>query len=676
MKNKKIALMTLSKNITCIFLLVVLLISFGCQSKNVVKKLTKVSSTNSNVLEKPTKPKTETDKLDGVVYRLPRTVVQATVPVKRVVKEPGEFVDFAPCFFSGSELDDRTQVESIKYSIDTPTFSSRGEPDPSETYVVKTKGGYFEAKTLLMEYSPTGLLTKGEATSTNNSVDFTLKAIGTVAALGVGIAKSASGLSSINLIQPQDFTFEDKSYSIPNVNCSKESIVNHLNRVTKEMNNLKTDVGTVISAIGEDEAKNCLKIANSEPVDAALPMCSIVGLAANADNVKSFETLIQLIPIKEKLTRRDNYFTNISSIKAEEEKILIEENKKSHLEELKRTKSDAVIEESDATKKAAIQVEIRNIDQEIHQSNVNITASNAIIDAFKTDLSIEDEYLKAAAVYAKLDSLQTQREKLVSTASNIPPETFKSMLDKTDEFIKTYREAFLGGSEVKIWTGVIEYTPTNPIVAGANNIIFTYSKGGGICTAGSLTDLQKIKVNPSFLHDETTANPCNKTLTIAVDPTNGGNNDSPFINQVKAAANPNQTSGWYYRIPARGKVTFIETGTKAGDMPHTLGISELTIAQFGTIASMPAKSAGKTSSANIVLDESTGALKNFKVSSDPLLDANTLKDAQTAVQTVIDASDPVAKRKRELELLQLQNQINTERKKLDAANSPEPTPTP
>ncbi|HMJ09472.1 MAG TPA: DUF4831 family protein, partial [Pyrinomonadaceae bacterium] len=342
-------------------------------------------------------------------------------------------------------------------------------------------------------------------------------------------------------------------------------------------------------------------------------------------------------------------------------------NNKSHLGELKKTKIDAAIEESSATKKRGIRAEIHNIDQEIAASNLNIGASNAAITAFRADLSVEDEYLKAAAVYAKLESLQTQRDTLVSTASNIPPETFKAMLDKTDESIQTYRETFLGGKEETIWKGVIEYTPSNPVVAGMNNIIFTYSKGGGICTAGSLTAAQSISVNPVFLHDETTANPCNKTLTIVIDPANGGNDDSPFIHQVKGAANLNQTSGWYYRIPARGKVTLIETGTVAPAISNILGVGELTIAQFGTIASMPAKAAGKTSSANIVLDEATGALKNFKVSSDPLLDANTLKDAQAAVQTVIDASDPVAKRKRELELLQLQNQINEQRKKL--ANS-------
>ncbi|HMJ07918.1 MAG TPA: DUF4831 family protein, partial [Pyrinomonadaceae bacterium] len=325
MQNKTIQIVQKRRRSIFSFFILGLIFSFGCQSKNTVKKLTKVNAANT-ALERPTNKRSETDKLDGVIYRLPRTVVQVAVTVKRVVKEPGEFVDFAPCFFSGSELDDRTQVKSIKYSIDTPTFSSRGEPDPSETFVVKTKGNYFEAKTLLMEYSPTGMLTKGEASSTNNSVDFTIKAIGTVAALGAGIVKSSSGLGLLSSNIRQDVTFADKSYSIPNVECSKESIHKHLGRITKEVSNLKITAGTAISTYPAgaviaftqvDQAKSCVKTANNEPADPALLPCPIAGVAVNHDDARAFETLIQLVPIKEKLTGQDNYFANITAINTE-----------------------------------------------------------------------------------------------------------------------------------------------------------------------------------------------------------------------------------------------------------------------------------------------------------------------------------------------------------------------
>jgi hypothetical protein len=169
--------------------------------------------------------------------------------------------------------------------------------------------------------------------------------------------------------------------------------------------------------------------------------------------------------------------------------------------------------------------------------------------------------------------------------------------------------------------------------------------------------------------------------------------DTDFITKVGLAdANTKQTSGWFYRVPARGQI-YLETydrnmkpdgtfPTDAAGKPlpdvllANLGVSELTIAQYGKIISLPAKSSGRTSSSNIILDEATGALKNYTASSSPLLDENTIKDAKAIAQTVIDASDPVAKKKRELELLQLQNQINTERKKLDGANAPQPSPTP
>src|SRR5437588_4688717 len=129
-------------------------------------------------------------KLDGVPYRLPRTVVQVSLPVKKVEKEPGPFMKFAHCFFNSKDLEDLIADESTKFALQPPAFSTLGEPDPEESYVVKIKGGYFENKSLLMEYTPTGILSKGEAESKDESLEFTLKAIKTA----TSIAGAVSGI--------------------------------------------------------------------------------------------------------------------------------------------------------------------------------------------------------------------------------------------------------------------------------------------------------------------------------------------------------------------------------------------------------------------------------------------------------------------------------------------------
>jgi hypothetical protein len=70
-----------------------------------------------------------------------------------------------------------------------------------------------------------------------------------------------------------------------------------------------------------------------------------------------------------------------------------------------------------------------------------------------------------------------------------------------------------------------------------------------------------------------------------------------------------------------------------------------------------------------MLDPTTGAMKNYKSSSSPLVDKAILDDAQKAANSVIDAADPLNRKKRELEELKTQNEINTEKKKLANTNT-------
>jgi hypothetical protein len=55
------------------------------------------------------------------------------------------------------------------------------------------------------------------------------------------------------------------------------------------------------------------------------------------------------------------------------------------------------------------------------------------------------------------------------------------------------------------------------------------------------------------------------------------------------------------------------------------------------------------------------------------LDKSTIDEAGKTAETVIDANDPLTKKKRELDLLKTQNDINTQRKILE---NPSPSPTP
>ena len=166
--------------ITLVLALLVFIFLPACKSKTVVRKI-------------DTKTDAPMKDLNGVTYRLPRTVINVTVPVKLVQVEPGPFVQFWPCFFPQTPSEDVVVAKNRKIQVLPPTFDSFGEPDPHQNYMVSIKGGILENKSLLMEFSPRGVLKKGEATSEDKSLEFALKTIQTATSIaGSAIAAKDS----------------------------------------------------------------------------------------------------------------------------------------------------------------------------------------------------------------------------------------------------------------------------------------------------------------------------------------------------------------------------------------------------------------------------------------------------------------------------------------------------
>jgi hypothetical protein len=152
-----------------------------------------------------------------------------------------------------------------------------------------------------------------------------------------------------------------------------------------------------------------------------------------------------------------------------------------------------------------------------------------------------------------------------------------------------------------------------------------------------------------------------------------------------------RSRGWYYRVPADADVWLktLSLSCPNGGAGGTNDCSKLTyadvvasrvnptqvswasmpVAQFGIVASVPSSSAGRSSTTAIELDPATGAMKNYKVSSSALLDKSLLDEAGNAANSTVDAADPLKRKKRELEQLKTQNEINDEKKKLANSNS-------
>lgn len=583
----------MNKRIFLSFLIIgALLFGFSCRSKNVVKKLV---NQNANITSK-----SQTKKIDGVMYHLPKTVVQVTVPVKKITKTPGDFVEFVPCFFSESESQGMVKEESQSFSTDPPAFSSRGIPDTSQTYVISTKGKYFESKTLFVEYAPGNVLQKGEAESKNETLEFTVKAIATAASIAARIAPLAIGTTDEeNKKLLEEFREEYDCFEKLDTNGVAGADVS------------KTEVIKIMERILDAQTS-------------ALP--PVAPLVAPTPEVNLY------------INRNEN-----------------------------RTK-----------------------------------------------------YQRALLTFKQIKTLEEQRNKILGsgTNTNIPPETYKTMLEKNAEAIASYRAAFLGSKSKEVWAATFEFAPE--FAPGTDNayspLIFTYSQKYGVCNDGLLKD-KSIPIGPGFEFSKPVAGAdpekCGNTteanikalwlkVGISTDPTKNLN----LAKVMEATQNDERTDksrGWFYRVPADADATLLKSEipckslgaskynclplsvivtsanitvnhagggvfTKANDNEQ-IAVSEMQIAQLGVVASVPATTAGRTSSTAIALDPATGAMKNYKSSSTALVDKSILEDAEKAANSTIEAVDPLNKKKRELEELKTQNEINEEKKKLTNTNT-------
>jgi tetratricopeptide (TPR) repeat protein len=537
-------------------------------------------------------------RLDGVPYRLPRTVIQVSLPVKKVHEEPGPFVKFAPCFFTENDLSDLVIEKSTKFSLQAPAFSTLGEPDPDESYIVKIKGGYFENKSLLMDYTPAGILTKGEAESKDESLEFTLKAIKTATSI-------AGALSGITRLRAEETV-------IPEIRTDKQEMI--------------------------DRAKKCYRI--------------IDRYAQRAQQNAQQEEAAAYAQLDAQRTL---------------------ENADKHALAVKKLQS--------------LQREFANTHQ--HVETVSAITGTSLTSAQE---SLLDDYQQAENAYQRIIDMQNNRQTLVSTSANVNQETFNRLLEETDKTIDAYRAVFLGLSTEKGWKGVFTYRPTKAD-SQLSLPFFAFSSRDGLCEIG-LSMNQGQHIPPAFKNEKCDNIGSLKGVWLLVRKDQG---DDDFRRRIAEAnrqsLNSEGTRGWHYRIPAKAvayvmtakmsevesnpnvMVNYFEDERSTGPrfrQFNEVARSDVSVAQLGIVASIPASAAGRTNQASITLDESTGALRNFKYSSTSLLEKSMLEDVEGASKDIIDAKDSLKRKKRELDLLKTEKDIRDARKALENSNSGPP----
>jgi hypothetical protein len=128
-----------------------------------------------------------------------------------------------------------------------------------------------------------------------------------------------------------------------------------------------------------------------------------------------------------------------------------------------------------------------------------------------------------------------------------------------------------------------------------------------------------------------------------------------------------------YRVPAQVRATLED------DQHSSFGGGVFSVAQFGTVVSLPAKRASKALTYELGFVEATGALKTFKLGTTGGLDAATVDALAAAGGTALDArnkarvaEDELSRLTRDAGVLKLQDEICTIQKKYNLPCTVEP----
>jgi hypothetical protein len=134
-------------------------------------------------------------KQEGLFYALPKTVVHVQLKVDKTVKKDAPYSDFAAIFAPDGQRacppDECTSAkpEDLKTKVaftiqDGGLFSTFGEPDPEQIFLVEFVGKGAIDQMLSMTWNEAGLLSTASASVTNRTADVVLSGVKLAASLG------------------------------------------------------------------------------------------------------------------------------------------------------------------------------------------------------------------------------------------------------------------------------------------------------------------------------------------------------------------------------------------------------------------------------------------------------------------------------------------------------------
>ena len=574
----------------------------GCpDSKTVVKKVSpsgSIAGTTMSVKKKP---------LDGIFYSLPRTVVRATVPVKRTESSPGRYPKYAMFLFPD---DDAVTEPNIKFKLEKPVFEAGFEPDPDEIYYVGIKSKFFQSKTLFAELSESGIFSAAKSKVEDQTPAIVGAAVKTAASI-VGIPLSRRGI-----------------------------------------------VGLDATTRGFDstEARTFLKLVRRPGGAQRMETVALVGCETFIDEEEQY--LCNLLPAGDQLF--------YATIKRPDDR--------EFYRSLDRRPTPKwrcfLINHSAPLTPDQMKVCLRPMPRE--------TISQA--EVFEA-LYSENEFKSALLSYYEFLSMLAERDQLIaSIGAGASSEGFTAVLKEADMKIKRFRnEYFLGESESKTeLLGPFEILPAGcapaPAVCPEEFSLFRFSKTAGVVTVDNIFDTHAVTSPYKVNVPDKFGAPSGAAVRDAVDvllvlkeipKRNSAAIPESQLPGAIAAQGLDESGdrGFRYRVPASYFVSI--TTREENRLKPPLSSVPMMIAQRGKVVSLPASAGSWTTNYEIALYPSTGALKNFTLGSDALLQKSMFEDAEKAVTTITSANDELKRLERQQKILELQDKIRTLQKSLE-----------
>lgn len=241
------------------------------------------------------------------------------------------------------------------------------------------------------------------------------------------------------------------------------------------------------------------------------------------------------------------------------------------------------------------------------------------------------QLIAAIKLRADIRTLQLLRQSLLfnqAASGQVSGEALRLALEDTDKQITALKNKFIGTSTKETWNAKFEVTPLKEGFGTEKSYqLFEFATDAGVC--GSLPIDPVVAFPRLQLPDRFRGCSERKTDIIALKLTLNSDQVSARIGSAFDNEHESGERGFYYRIPA-----VIGVGVFRGR--NEIIRSRLPVAQLGLTASLPASTGGRKTKYMLELYE-TGAMKNFELGSEALIQPSTIKSLGDAAGTAIDA---------------------------------------